>query len=347
MTFATNPKYIDAENMSASITGNPIDLTNVTGYSIQAAWTQDGTSAVAKNFLAGVAEVDTITFPDLATIAAGDYVVVYSQSGTTFAIAADKTGADPAPTGAAYIAASQKAQVDLSATTTAAQVAAAFEIAFNALTGFTALVTTDDTAADGTMTFTQTVRGVTTNPVPHNTDDTGAGAISVAETTAGVNSAVNTTTNVITISSHGFLDTQVVQLSTAGTLPAPLAASTDYFVIVVDSNSVKLATSDANAIAGTAVDITNQGSSGSSFTATPQALAGTVKLQASSNAYLPDARENSDASWADISGSSVAVSGSGSNLYNVSGAFYRWARLVWTRTGGNGTVSAQYHGKNK
>ncbi len=51
-----------------------------------------------------------------------------------------------------------------------------------------------------------------------------------------------------------------VQLSTTGTLPSGLATGTDYYVIKVNANSIKLATSRANALAGTAVAFTDAGS---------------------------------------------------------------------------------------
>ena len=50
-----------------------------------------------------------------------------------------------------------------------------------------------------------------------------------------------------------------VRLTTTTTLPAPLATATDYYVIRVSDTTFKLATSYANAIAGTAIDITTTG----------------------------------------------------------------------------------------
>jgi len=50
-----------------------------------------------------------------------------------------------------------------------------------------------------------------------------------------------------------------VRLTTTTTLPAPLATATDYYVIKVTDGTSKLATSYANAIAGTAIDITTTG----------------------------------------------------------------------------------------
>jgi hypothetical protein len=55
---------------------------------------------------------------------------------------------------------------------------------------------------------------------------------------------------------HGFVTGDKVQLTSTGTLPAGLALATDYYVIRVDANNFKLASSAALAAAGTAVDIT-------------------------------------------------------------------------------------------
>lgn len=49
------------------------------------------------------------------------------------------------------------------------------------------------------------------------------------------------------------------QLTTSGTLPAGLSLATDYFVIKVTDTTIKFATSYANAVAGTAVNITDAG----------------------------------------------------------------------------------------
>ena len=50
-----------------------------------------------------------------------------------------------------------------------------------------------------------------------------------------------------------------VRCTTTTTLPAPLATATDYYLIKVSDTTYKLATSYANAIAGTAIDITTTG----------------------------------------------------------------------------------------
>jgi hypothetical protein len=50
-----------------------------------------------------------------------------------------------------------------------------------------------------------------------------------------------------------------VEVSTSGTLPTGLSASTVYYVIAVADLTIKLATSSANASAGTAIDLTSAG----------------------------------------------------------------------------------------
>jgi hypothetical protein len=75
---------------------------------------------------------------------------------------------------------------------------------------------------------------------------------------------------------------------------------------------------------------------------------GTLKLQASNNAFNPgrvDLTENSDAVWVDVTGSSQAVSASGSFMWNTSSAYYRAVRVVWTRSGGSGATNLYYHAK--
>lgn len=94
---------------------------------------------------------------------------------------------------------------------------------------------------------------------------------------------VNTTAETITITAHGFITGNIGQVSTAGTLPAPLLAATDYFVIKVDANTIQLATSLVNALAGTPINLSSQGVGASTFT--PSAISGaSIKLQQSEDA---------------------------------------------------------------
>jgi antitoxin (DNA-binding transcriptional repressor) of toxin-antitoxin stability system len=109
------------------------------------------------------------------------------------------------------------------------------------------------------------------------------------------------------------------------------------YAIVVDDSTLQFATSLANALAGTEVNITSDGTG--VHTITPAALSGSFKLQAS-NDYNPKINPVAAGTWSDITGSTVAAAGSGSFGWNVSDVYYAWVRLVWTFADGTGNVSA-------
>lgn len=68
------------------------------------------------------------------------------------------------------------------------------------------------------------------------------------------------TTDVITATAHGWSTQDIIRTSNSGGgLPGGLATSTDYYWIRTGANTGKLATTRANAIAGTAIDITSAG----------------------------------------------------------------------------------------
>lgn len=69
-------------------------------------------------------------------------------------------------------------------------------------------------------------------------------------------SAIDYGTGTITKASHGYYTGLKVRTSTTGIFPTGLAIDTDYWVIRVDSNSFKLASSIENASAGTAISLT-------------------------------------------------------------------------------------------
>jgi len=115
--------------------------------------------------------------------------------------------------------------------------------------------------------------------------------------------AVNVANNTFTITSHGLATGTVFQLSTSGGLPAPLVVLTNYYAIIVDANTIKVASSLVNAIAGTAIDITTQGTGTHTLTATALANA-SIKLQ--------ETDDMSDANaWFDVVGSQQSISSSG------------------------------------
>lgn len=94
---------------------------------------------------------------------------------------------------------------------------------------------------------------------------------------AGTFAASSLAANAVTITAHGYQTGALGQMTTAGSLPTGLATSTNYFIIVLDLNTVSFATSLANALAGTAITISG-GSGNSTFT--PSSVSGgTVQPQ--------------------------------------------------------------------
>ena len=331
------PETVISSSAQTESTSYDLDLSNMGAdhLAIQAIYTDATPSAGA--FDSGVYEVQTLTFPAKAGVTDGNYIVVETAAGTKYAIALDTTGgAAQTPTGAAWVAvsASNKVYHDISGTTTAASVAASVETALNALSGFTTAVTTDDTAANGTMTLTQTSYGPTTNPVPKAYDDAGAGSLAGVQTTAGVSSEVDTSTEVISIPSHGFSTGLKGQLTTTGGLPTGLSLATDYYVISVSSSTIKLASSLANASAGTAINISTQGTGVHTFTPTALSSA-TLKLQGSVD----------DTNYDDLASQSVTISAAGNELFHVSNPAYDYLRILFTPSAGSVGLTVKVVGK--
>lgn len=128
---------------------------------------------------------------------------------------------------------------------------------------------------------------------------------------------------------HGFVTGLKVQIATSGTLPAPLAALTDYFVIRIDADYFQLAVSLADAIAGTPVDLTTVGVGTQTVTAV--ALAGcSVKLQ----------RSNDGVNWDDVA-SATNVTTSGNNFIIVANVAYRYIKPVKALTAGSVDVKCK------
>lgn len=98
------------------------------------------------------------------------------------------------------------------------------------------------------------VTSVTTTSAQATTNTLGYGDTFTAD--AGTD--IITMTSTANIPSNILTGTRV-RLTTTTTLPAGLALATDYYVIKVTDSTFKLATSYANAIAGTAINITDAG----------------------------------------------------------------------------------------
>lgn len=147
-----------------------------------------------------------------------------------------------------------------------------------------------------------------------------------AETFAAAD--VDVTENTATITAHGLLTGLKGQLTTDDTLPDGLSLLTDYFIIVVDADTVKFATSLANALAGTPVDILDQGVGTHTFT--PTALAGgAAKLQ----------KSNDKVNWHD-EGSATNITADGSVFLEKDRPTSEWGRLHLTLTAGSLSAAA-------
>jgi len=85
-------------------------------------------------------------------------------------------------------------------------------------------------------------------------------AVTTAYTTALV-AGVDTTNDWITTSGD-IPNLSRVRFTTSSTFPAPLAAATDYWTIRITATTSRIATSYANAVAGTYIDLTTQGTAG-------------------------------------------------------------------------------------
>lgn len=144
-----------------------------------------------------------------------------------------------------------------------------------------------------------------------------------ANLTGGVDENVFPTTDTITMAAHGYATGLKVRLTTTGTLPAGVSLATDYWVIKVDANTIKLADSLAHSAAGTAVNITDTGTGVHTVTAT--ALAGaSIKLQYS----------NDNKNWEDVDNSSVSITTTGSHLWSDATAKYAFVKIVMVMTAG-------------
>lgn len=73
--------------------------------------------------------------------------------------------------------------------------------------------------------------------------------------------------DVLTSAGHGLATGALVRVSTSGTLPSGLSAATDYWVIRADADTFELATSRADAEAGTQVTLSSAGSGTHTVTA--------------------------------------------------------------------------------
>lgn len=161
---------------------------------------------------------------------------------------------------------------------------------------------------------------------------TGAGAtplsaLSATNLSGGVDGDVDVPGSAFYIPAHGFVTGLKVRLTTTGTLPAPLLVATDYYVIVLDADTIQLASSEANALAGTFIVLTNAGTGMGIIS--PTSGTGFVTFQMSNNAVV----------WADIQ-PATSISGTGTVVLSQPSAAYRYFKAVKTVSSGQFELQA-------
>jgi hypothetical protein len=141
----------------------------------------------------------------------------------------------------------------------------------------------------------------------------------------GVDSEVDVVENTLALDASAMTLGLKVRLTTTGTLPAGLATGTDYFVIKVSDSLIQLASSLAHALAGTAVNITGQGSSGGVGTVTAVALSGaSVTFEKSNSRSGP---------WVAIQ-AATSIAADGSVLLEQPDVSYRYFKVAKALTAG-------------
>lgn len=124
-------------------------------------------------------------------------------------------------------------------------------------------------------TATNITSGVNSSPTPYSYDPnaqiiqlTLQAKVTPTTPVAGTFTVVYTT-GIFTQTAHGYTLGLVGQASNSGgALPAGLSTSTNYYVIPITANTYYLASSYANAVAGTAITLTGNGTGTQTFTPT-------------------------------------------------------------------------------
>lgn len=210
----------------------------------------------------GVMEETEVTFPAVAAATQADYFMFYSQDGVSYAIWLDIDENGTEPTGALYTGADVQIMVPVATGDTAAQVATKAKTAIG--TQITNVSVVDDLA--GKLTFTQDVMGVTTDALPKNADDSGAGSITVSITAQGVNSNLNN--SYFTISSADDLINYYVWFNVNGEGVDPAIANKTGVEVAIAASAADTAVASALETALDALDAFGAAAVGATVTVT-------------------------------------------------------------------------------
>lgn len=103
---------------------------------------------------------------------------------------------------------------------------------------------------------------------------TSKGAVTISQANPGI----------VTLNGHGLITGDCIELTTSDTLPTGLSVNTNYYVYYENANTFSLATSLANAIAGTRIQTTSAGAGTHTLRYCP------FGISTSANFLLPDLR---------------------------------------------------------
>lgn len=132
----------------------------------------------------GVAEITTVTMDTFANSAQGDYMILNTKAGVSFAIWLDLDDAGTVPTGPLFLATTYQIEVDIATADTAVQVAGKVKADIELDSNWTGFETITDNA-NGTLTVTNSDLGTVTDATVHNAAEDAPGSIGVAEATPG------------------------------------------------------------------------------------------------------------------------------------------------------------------
>ena len=121
----------------------------------------------------------------------------------------------------------------------------------------------------------QTITGPSANLIARNGAILRVQCQGSPTTATFLNSAINITTNVITVTSHGMQTGQSVTYTCGVTVPPGLTSGSTYYVIRVSANTLSLAATSFDAFNGVAIDITGQGTTNITSTLTSNYFDGT------------------------------------------------------------------------
>lgn len=137
----------------------------------------------------------------------------------------------------------------------------------------------------------------------------------------------------INVVGHGFKTGLKGQFTTDGTLPGGITALTDYFIIRIDDDMFRIATSLANAQSGTYELINSTGSGNHTFNPT-----------AYSGASIGLSSSNDGANFVELPTCQVAIASGGTSVFNVVEPAYRFLRFKFVPISGAVDLAVHLNG---